>query len=334
MQPNNRMPIITPGVICSIILLLLPAIVWSEQTTDISNAVLTSRTADCATFTGTYRSKVTDHVNRRTIDGELAITADQTSCTFRINQIPNHDFGQNVQWPHTPKKNTDTLTIPRHPTPARTTTPVGLGPAAILLNGVKWEPNPAACFGEGRGAPGKERIGCGPQQIAHPWRYNIGSALNKFSFDNYHAHVQRGGMYHYHATPRVLYTQNARLFAESDCTASGPSPTIGFALDGYPLFGPCITDDTGTVRPARSSYVIKSGLRQAVDGYETPYVAGVVQSASYNGQFTGDFEYIAGSGDLDECNGATINGQYGYYATSDFPYAIRCLTGSPLMPVR
>jgi len=211
---------------------------------------------------------------------------------------------------------------------------VGLGPAAILLNGIKWEPNPAACFGEGRGSPGKERIGCGPRHIDHPWRYNIGSALNNFNFDDYHAHVQHGGMYHYHATPRVLYTTNARLFNDEDCKASGASPVIGFALDGYPLFGPCLKDDTGTFRAARSSYQIKSGAREAIDGYTTPYVTGDVASNEYNGQFLGDYQYVAGSGDLDACNGATINDQYGYYATAEFPYAIKCLTGTPIMKIR
>ena len=316
------------------ILCLLPTLAWTHQTTDITNAVLTSRATDCGDFTGTFKSQVKDLVNNRRIDGEVTITATDRNCTFSINQIPNHDFGQNARWPHSPAANTDTIRIPRNPAPATRKTPVGLGPAAILLNGVKWEPNPAACFGEGKAAPGLERIGCGPKLIDHPWRYNIGSPLNNFGFDDYHAHVQRGGMYHYHATPRVLYTTDAQLFTDEDCKASGESPVIGFALDGYPLFGPCLKDENGTLRAARSSYQIKSGARQAIAGYTTPFIAGDVTSDEYNGQFVGDYHYVAGSGDLDACNGATINGQYGYYTTAEFPYAIRCLTGTPIMPIR
>jgi len=141
-------------------------------------------------------------------------------------------------------------------------------------------------------------------------------------------------MYHYHSTPRVLYSQNTELFDDSDCESAGPSPVIGFALDGYPVYGPCLTDDSGTTRLARSSYVLKSGTREDVTGYQTPYVAGVVASNDYNGQFTGDFEYIKGTGDLDECNGTTIDGQYGYFSTNIFPYAIHCLKGTPLMRLR
>lgn len=78
-------------------------------------------------------------------------------------------------------------------------------------------------------------MGCGPDQTGHPWRYNIGSTLNRFSFDAYRAHVQGGGMYHYHGTPRVPYLQDAQLFDDAACGAAGPSPVIGFALDGFPL---------------------------------------------------------------------------------------------------
>jgi len=315
-------------------LLMVPFSAATQVAKDLTNSVLTSRAADCAAHTGTYHSIVEDLVTNTITNGELTIEASPDQCVFQVNQIPNHDFGQNVHWPHKPAKNNETIIIPRYPAKADKPTAAGLGAVAILLNGVKWEANPAACFGEGRGKPGRERIGCGPRLKNHPWRYNIGSNLNKFSFDDYHAHVQKGGMYHYHATPRVLYTKNARLLGDDDCKVTGPSPVIGFALDGYPLFGPCLIDDTGTVRPARSSYVVKTGAREAVAGYETPYIVGVVTSADYNGQFVGDFQYIDGAGDLDECNGTTINGQYGYYATNTFPHAIRCLAGKPIMPIR
>ena len=314
--------------------LSLPLASRAQETTDLTNTVLTDRTADCAAYTGSYHSTVEDHVNNQRVNGQLIIESDSDRCTFQINQIPNHDFGQNVRWPHKPAQNVETIAIPRQPAPADKPVPLGLGPAAIMLNGVKWEPNPAACFAVGRDAPGRERIGCGPSLNDHPWRYNIGSQLNNFSFDDYHAHVQKGGMYHYHSTPRVLYTKNAQLLDDSDCAVSGPSPVIGFALDGYPVFGPCLKDESGVVRSARSSYVLKTGARDDIEGYKTPYIVGDVASADYNGQFVGDFEYVKGAGDLDECNGATIDDQYGYYATNEFPYALRCLTGIPLMRVR
>ena len=49
---------------------------------------------------------------------------------------------------------------------------------------------------------------------------------------------------------------------------------------------------------------------------------------------TQDYEYVAGSGDLDECNGRFgvtpefPNGIYHYYITDAFPYIQRCVKGT------
>lgn len=42
-----------------------------------------------------------------------------------------------------------------------------------------------------------------------------------------------------------------------------------------------------------------------------------------------DYEYVAGLGDLDRCNGMTVSGQYGYYITDNFPYMMFCFSGTP-----
>ena len=47
----------------------------------------------------------------------------------------------------------------------------------------------------------------------------------------------------------------------------------------------------------------------------------------HDGTYTSDFEYVDGSGDLDECNGITIDGNYMYLVTNQFPYVSRCLMG-------
>jgi hypothetical protein len=52
------------------------------------------------------------------------------------------------------------------------------------------------------------------------------------------------------------------------------------------------------------------------------------------GSFRQDYEYVAGLGDLDQCNGRTgvtpefPNGIYYYAITSTFPFVHRCLRGS------
>ena len=305
----------------------------AQSSTDLTNAILDADAPDCAAYSGDYHSDVTDLGRDLAFEGAVTITAEPDVCTFAVNQIPNHDFG-GVRWPREAAANTEVLQIPRNPQFADEPVTTGFMPTAILLNGVKWESDPAACFAEGSSDPGQERVGCNPRDLDHPWRYNVGNPLNGFSFDAYHAHVQNGGLYHYHGTPRVLYSSEGQLFDDAACAAAGPSPVIGFAFDGFPLYGPCITDADGTVRAARSSYVIKSGERQEVTGYETPFVAGVVETSSYNGQFVGDFAYVAGAGDLDECNGRMVDGTYGYYVTQGFPYAMRCFSGTPIIPSR
>jgi len=42
-----------------------------------------------------------------------------------------------------------------------------------------------------------------------------------------------------------------------------------------------------------------------------------------------DYEYIAGHGDLDQCNGMQIDDTYGYYITDDYPYVLACFKGEP-----
>ena len=45
-----------------------------------------------------------------------------------------------------------------------------------------------------------------------------------------------------------------------------------------------------------------------VDGTVEPF-------GKFDGAFKEDYEFVAGSGDLDECNGKFVNGQYKYFAT-------------------
>lgn len=40
-----------------------------------------------------------------------------------------------------------------------------------------------------------------------------------------------------------------------------------------------------------------------------------------------DWVFTPGSGNLDECNGAFVDGEYVYFITNDYPYIPRCLMG-------
>ena len=53
----------------------------------------------------------------------------------------------------------------------------------------------------------------------------------------------------------------------------------------------------------------------------------VVGGTAPDGTYTSDWEYLPGSGDLDECNGTFIEDRYLYLVTNEFPYISRCLKG-------
>ena len=109
------------------------------------------------------------------------------------------------------------------------------------------------------------------------------------------------------------------MYDTSGVTASA---AIGFAADGYPIYGPYI-DDNGSIRQVTSSYQLKSGTRESLSGEVA------LPEGSYVGTLIDDYKYQAGSGHLDECNGMMRNGSYGYYVTNTYPWVLKCLKGTP-----
>ena len=95
------------------------------------------------------------------------------------------------------------------------------------------------------------------------------------------------------------------------------SPLIGFALDGYPIYGPYGWDQNNNVRPLRSSYRTRAaaGARRRLPAGEdlTPAQEGPPVSAEFpGGTFLEDYEFVKGLGDLDQHNGR-------FAKTTDFP---------------
>jgi len=292
---------------------------------DITNKIFGNMAGSCINYVGSYFSNVNDIQRARGFTGDIVVSSTATHCQIRSNTVPNHDFNDNSASFATPMSELDTsFNIPITPTPDPTPQTLGIGTTeAILLNGVTIDILPAACYGVGSEPLGREKIGCGPSENDHPWRYDPMSPLNTFGTDANNAHTQSSGKYHYHGNPVAMFNQ--------ECTDK-PSAAIGFAADGYPIYGSCYEHpETGEIVKATSSYVLKNngGTRQAVAGYQTPTagVGGII-SSNYDGQFRGDWEYQSDAGVLDECNGMTINGQYGYYVTDQFPWVINCFKGN------
>ena len=131
------------------------------------------------------------------------------------------------------------------------------------------------------------------------WNYEALSGKVNLGLDDSNAHVQPNGTYHYHGIPWGL----VRSISEA-----GDLVHVGYASDGFGIY----VSRSGAYK---SSYQVRQGSRS--DG----------PRGSYDGTFTADYEYVAGSGDLDECNGAFVDSEYRYFATKEFPQLPRCAFG-------
>ena len=278
---------------------------------DITDTISSAQGDRCTDYVGTYTSSIQDSSNGQTFNGRVEITDNGDTCTFSSNSIPNHDVNDSGGFATPVAEVEETFEIPVNPTAATSTTALTLRyDNAVFLNGVKLDLLPAACYGVGGGPLGEEKIGC--FEDGQPWRYDPMFANNDFDTDSHNAHTQPDGAYHYHGDPVAMYDTSGE-------TASG---VIGFAADGFPIFGPYI-DDGGTIRKVESGYALKSGARTNQNG------EGAFPGGNYDGTYIDDYEWQSGQGDLDACNGMERDGQYGYYVTHAFPWVMRCFTGTP-----
>lgn len=284
---------------CSLLTLTAASSALAHE--DITEAILTERSANCADYADTYSAQATDASDGKTYSASLEITVSGNTCSITSNAVPNHNFGIARGFPNAFSEQDQRYTITATPEFADTPTALSLQyDNAIFLNGVKLDLVAAGCFGVGNG-----RIGC--NDMSAPYRYDPMSPGAGFNTDDHNAHTQPDGAYHYHGNPMALFEQDNPM---------APSPVIGFAADGFPIFGSYIADGD-TIRLATTSYQLKSGTRDGGPG------------GDYDGTFVDDWEYVAGSGDLDQCNGMVQDGVYGYVVTDSYPHVMGCFMGSP-----
>lgn len=112
--------------------------------------------------------------------------------------------------------------------------------------------------------------------------------------------VRKDEAFYYNSDPKLLYTKNSTQH----------SPIIGYALDGWPIYGPYgFTNNNGTggIKLMTSSYSISNTVRS--------------NGNMPDGTFIEDYVYIEGSGTLDQFNGRECvtpeypNGVYAYFIT-------------------
>ena len=156
---------------------------------------------------------------------------------------------------------TATFRIPLNPIINATATDTSLGTVGVGVNGIP---------------------------IYNPFEDPNQTAATGRIFSGCCGHPQLTGAYHYHKYPTCLRLLKGDVWQsekekcdELDALilAGGHSPLIGFALDGWPIYGPVGWKDTN-----RTSKLLKSSYTGVNDTYGNP-------------------SYVAASGDLDDCNG-------------------------------
>jgi len=223
------------------------------------------------------------------------------SCTC----IPGYDIGPWGGNPNTPSNQNFVYKITRNPaqnTGTAIATP--LGHTGVWSNGVSIY-------------NAKDAMSYNNMNI---WHQNA-IVFEGAGFDTCLGHPAPNGEYHHHLNPRCLY---------DDHDSSLHSPVIGYAFDGFPIYGAygfANTNGTGGITRMKSSFQKRNiNLRTTLpdgtvlnSGQYGPPVSAIYPLGSY----IEDYEYIAGSGDLDDHNGRFcvtpeyVSGIYAYFVTLD-----------------
>ena len=232
---------------------------------------------------------------------QVSVVVDNQAKTRTIesNALPNHETGEfpNSGNPNTISEQNKLWTF--------TTEPVFVGTPSfarepgVAINGVKFEPDTA------------ERAECESGET-----HNIEAIqdITDLGLDFNNAHVQPSGEYHYHGVSDLLvdaYNSDQDLVH------------VAFAADGHLIY-------YSKSNVYQASYRIGDGARE---GTNCTYTAGgrngttITFGSEKDGSLKSDWTYDASIGQLDECNGITVDGEYMYLITNEYPYIPRCLMG-------
>ena len=237
---------------------------------------------------------------------EVTVAVEGARRIIRANGLPDHPTGKfpGRGNPHPIAAQRYAFSVPVSPQRAAKTTPLGMSPFGVAVNGVVFDPGANEWWNDDRSTG---------------WQYEALGGGRNLGIDPEHAHVQPNGAYHYHGMPTSLVN---RLTAGKNQLV-----LVGWAADGFPIYGPWIPTDANdansALKRATPSYRLKAGLRPEGPG------------GAYDGKFGQDWEFVAGAGDLDECNGRFGQtpefpaGTYYYVLTEAYPFVPRRWRGTP-----
>jgi hypothetical protein len=221
----------------------------------------------------------------------LSVSCTADTMTVRGNGIPTYTFVPTT--PNALAAQNNVYNLPRHPTVQASPTDLPLlGFVAVAVNGV-----PAF----------------GPNEAGMPANTQFGDPVYNGITDYCLGHTAPGGAYHYHAFLEACLRADNFVAEPWGTTLPGdqPSPVLGFAADGFAIYGSfeCVDAGCAAVREMLSSWE-RTGDPTTFAWQAHTFVAKVAP------------EY------LDRCNGHVgPHGDYHYHATADFPYVLGCFSG-------
>lgn len=208
------------------------------------------------------------------------------------NGIPPYTFVQTT--PNPLKAVQHHWEIPLDPQPAAQTTEIPLlGTVGFAVNGLPF---------------------FGPNEGAQPAESAYGDPVFNGLMDPCLGHT--ADEYHYHSFLEKCLTQASLVekpWTSADPDATKASPILGWALDGFPIYGSRECVDAG----CSQTRTVKSGYEKTGDPTKNAW-----QAYTWK-EHPGDDAY------LDACNGKVgADGKYRYHATETFPYILGCFRGT------
>ena len=241
----------------------------------------------------------------------LQVCYDNDYVYIRTNGLPSYLMGPWEMNPNVPAAIEATYRIPRNPVEETGTKELqpAVGSLGVSINGVK-------IYGAGDARSYNTTDNENNSMGDGLWNGDAWASEGETMDPNGAGHADGGGNYHYHATPIDLYS------------GTGHSPIIGYAFDGFPIYGPYgyidpMDSGSGTER-METGYALRSITdRTTLPGGATSTPPGPAINATFPlGTYWEDYEFT-GAGTLDEYNGRTCvtpeypGGTYAYFITQD-----------------
>ncbi|HYG51493.1 MAG TPA: YHYH protein, partial [Flavobacteriales bacterium] len=232
----------------------------------------------------------------------LQVCYNDDTIYVRTNMLASYIMGD---WPGDPfvcDGQNASYIFKRNPTyPSSTHGTKNVGLFGLAINGV-------ALYDDGDGKSYNSTTGTNNNTGAGVWN-QIAWVAHADEMDSGNAHPDPNNIYHHHHNP-------IQLCSVTDNTAH--SPIIGWAFDGWPIYGPFgysdSLDNTSPITRMTPSWQLRSITTRTTlyDGSAASQVGPNVSASFPLGTYIEDYEYTSGLGELDYYNGR-------YCVTPEFP---------------